>query len=63
MGEGQVPQASPILPVSQVSIYAYKVVISVCPIITQEPQDRFFSNYVWGTRETRGNLLSLVLRF
>ena len=45
----------------------YKVVISVslfvCPIITQEPPDRFASNYDWGTRETHGNALSVVLRF
>ena len=46
---------------SYIYLYLYKVVISVClfvcPIITEEPLDR------WGTRETQGNVLSLVLRF
>ena len=53
-------------------IYIYKVLISfVClsfclfifPIITQEPVARFASNFDWGTRETHGNVRSLVLRF
>ena len=41
-------------------IYIYKVVISVCPIITKEPLDRFVSNFDWGPRENHGNVLSLV---
>ena len=45
----------------------YKVVISicqfVCPIITQEPLDRFVSNFDWGTRENHGSDFSLDLRF
>ena len=49
----------------------YEVVISVlvsvclfvCQIITQEPLDRFALNFDWGTRETHGNVLNLVLRF
>ena len=51
------------------SVYIYKVVISVSvclfifPIITKEPLDRFVSYFDWGTRETHGNILSLVLRF
>ena len=49
------------------SIYVYKVVISVwvfvCTIITQEHVDRFVPNFDLGTRETHGNILSLVLRF
>ena len=36
----------------------YKVVISVCLIITWEPLDRFASNFDWGTRETHGNVLA-----
>ena len=47
--------------------YIYKVVISVCLFVclikAQEPLDRFASNFDWGTRETHGNVLSLVLRF
>ena len=43
-------------------IYIYKVVISVClfvfPIITQEPLDRFASNFDWGTWESRRNVLA-----
>ena len=48
-------------------IYLRKVVISVrlfiCHIITQEPLDRFASNFDWGTRKIHGNVLRLVLRF
>ena len=48
-------------------IFIEKVEISdcllFCPIITQEPLDRFASNFNWGTRETHRNVLSLVLRF
>jgi len=47
------------------SIYIYKVVISgclfVCPIINQETPDSFDSNFDWGTRESNGKVLSLVL--
>ena len=32
----------------------------VCPIITQEPLDWLASNFDWRTRETHGNVLSLV---
>ena len=46
-----------------VILYIYKVVISVCPIITREPLDGFASNFDWGTRETHGNVLSLFLGF
>ena len=49
------------------TFYIYKVVISfclfVCPIITQGLLGHFTSNFDWGTRETHGNVLSLVLRF
>ena len=42
-------------------ISIYKVVIFVCLIvcliITQEPLDRFASNFDWGTRKTHGNVL------
>ena len=31
----------------------------VCPIITQEPLDRFASNFDLGTQETHRNVLSL----
>ena len=48
-------------------IYIYKVVNSVdmfvCLIITQEPLDRFASNYDWETREDHGNVLTVVLKF
>ena len=48
-------------------MYIHQVVISVCLfaclIITQEPLDRFASNFDKGTRENHGNVLSLVLRF
>ena len=43
-------------------LFIHKVVISVCPIIIQEPQDRFAKQIYWGTREAHGNVLSLVLR-
>ena len=43
--------------------YIYKVLISVCPIITHESLNQFASNFDWGTRENHGNILSLVLRF
>ena len=36
----------------------YKVVISVCPVIAQEPLDRFASNFDWGTRECGFEILS-----
>ena len=46
-------------------IFIYSIVISVylfvCPIIPHEPQDRFTSNFDWGTRQKHGNVLSLVL--
>ena len=53
------------------SYYIYKVVVSVClsvclfvcPIITQEPLERFASNFDCGAWESHGNVLSLVLRF
>ena len=49
------------------NISIYKVVIPVClfvrPIMTQEPLERFASNFEWGTRETRRNVFCLVLRF
>ena len=45
------------------SYYIYKVVISVCPIITREPLNGFASNFDWGTLETHGNVLSLFLGF
>ena len=53
------------------NLYVYMVIISVClsaslfvfPIITQGPLNRFASNFDWGTRETHGNIISLVLRF
>ena len=54
---------------SQMCYYVsiYKAVIPVClfvrPIITQEPLDRFVSNFDWGTREAHGNVLSLILIF
>ena len=32
-------------------------------IITQEPPDRFSSNFYWGTQKNHGNFLSLGLRF
>ena len=44
-------------------IYIYKVVISVfvclfvCPIITEEPLNRFDSNFNWRTRENHWNVL------
>jgi len=44
-------------------IYIYKVVISVfvclfvCPIITEEPLNRFASNFNWRTRENHWNVL------
>ena len=46
-------------------IYIYKVVISlcllVCPIITQEPQDRLASNFKLGKSfKNHGKVLSLV---
>ena len=45
-------------------IFIYKVVISVCqfvcPIITQEPFNRFTSKFDWETWLNRGNILSLV---
>ena len=51
----------------QIHIYIYKVVISVClfvcSIITQEPLNRFASNFDWVTWESHRNVLSLVLRF
>ena len=43
--------------------YIDKVVKSVCLLITHEPIDHFVSNFNWGTRENRGNLLSLSFRF
>jgi len=45
-----------------VSIYkaALSVYLFVCPIITQEPLDRFVSNFGWGTGGSQGNVLSLV---
>ena len=39
------------------------VCLFVFPIITQEPLDRFASNFDWGSPEAHGNVLSLVLRF
>ena len=39
------------------------VCLSVFPIITQEPLDRFDTNFDLGTGETHGNVHSLVLRF
>ena len=46
--------------VELLGIYMYKVVISVClfvcPIINQEPLDRFASNFDWGTRESHENV-------
>ena len=48
------------------NINMYKGVISVClfvcPIITQEPLNRFASNLYWGTWESHGNVLILGLR-
>ena len=42
-------------------LYIYKVVVSVClfacPIITQEPLDRFG----WGNRESHGNVFSFKI--
>ena len=48
-----------------VYLYTNKIVISLflCPIITQEPLDRFDWNFDWVNRETHGDVLSLVLRF
>jgi len=44
------------------NVYKYIVVNSgmvfVCPIITQEPLDRFASNFDWKTRKNHGNLPS-----
>ena len=41
--------------------YIYQVEISVCffvcPIITQEPLDRFVSNYDWRIQDIHGNVL------
>ena len=49
------------------NISIYKVVIPVClfvrPIMTQEPLERFASNFEWGTRESHGKVNSMVLRF
>ena len=39
------------------------VCLFVCPIITQEPLNRFVSNFDRGNWETHANVLSLVLRF
>ena len=48
-------------------IYIYKVIISVrlfvCPILTQEPLDRFAAHLDWGTRKIHGNALSLILNW
>ena len=33
----------------------------VFPIITQEPLDRFVTNFNWGTRERHGNIFKLGL--
>ena len=44
-----------------VYLHLYKVVISVCLIITRKPLHLFDSNFYWGTRETHRNVLSLVL--
>ena len=35
-----------------VYMYIYKVLISVCPIITKEPLDRFASYFDWVTGES-----------
>ena len=43
-------------------LYSLSVYLFVCPIITQEPLVRFAFNFNWRTRETHGNILSLVLR-
>ena len=49
---------------SQMCYYVsiYKAVIPVClfvrPIITQDPLDRFVSNFDWGNRETHGMFLA-----
>ena len=32
----------------------------IYPIITQEPLDRFASNFDWGTRKNHGNVFSLL---
>ena len=39
------------------------VCLFVCLIITQEPLDQLASNFVWGTPENHGNVLSFVLLF
>ena len=39
------------------------VCLFVCPIMNQEPRVRFASNFDWATRETHGNVPSVVLRF
>ena len=45
------------------SLLSLSVCLYVCVIITQEPLDRFASNFDLGTREIHGNVLILVLGF
>ena len=43
----------------KVEITVCLFVLFVCPIITQEPHDRFGLSFVWGTRENHRNIFKL----
>ena len=40
---------------------SYNLCLTVCPIITQEPLDRFASSFDWGTLESHSNVINMVL--
>ena len=44
---------------SQACMYINFEALPACPIINQEPLDRFASKFDCGTRENHGNVLSL----
>ena len=49
--------------VKKILKFAISIYLFTYQIITQEPMDQFASKFYWGTRETHGNVLSLILRF